>query len=96
MDRALVRLLNDALRRSFVGGEICLSDGMLNLPEWERLGVIRGVIAAADYILERDPDEEVGTYHKCGNHIVWHIDYYITKGTTYRVLFIQLRSEYES
>ena len=106
-DLRLVRMLNDALRRRSIGGEVFVTREVDMLPEAEVITILRAVACFDDFTEDNDPCDE----HDCavmnvGRHrIIWKIDYYdqdmrglssdpADPQLTRRVMTIMLASEY--
>ena len=106
-DVRLVRMLNDALRRRGIGGEVFVTRGVDMLPEAEVIAILRAIACYDDFTEDNDPCDE----HDCAvmavdrHRIIWKIDYYdrdmkglspdpSDPGLTRRVLTVMLASEY--
>lgn len=106
-DVRLVRMLNDALRRRELGGNVFVTRGVGMLPRQELAAILQAVACFDDFNEDNDPYGE----HDCavmtvGQHrIIWKIDYYdrALKGfspdpsnphLTRRILTVMLASEY--
>ncbi|MEG8018783.1 DUF3768 domain-containing protein [Sphingomonas sp. LR55] len=82
---AIAARLNDRLRRTGGGGEICLSCGVTALPIEAQLEVFLAVQMFTDFSSENDPHGE----HDCaflsaaGQQIIWKIHYY-DRGLSFR------------
>lgn len=73
-----IRQLNDAFRRTFSGGAVLLTQGILSLPE-DVLGEVVDAILHFDAFTEdNDPrgEHDFGALTIAGSHIFWKIDYY--------------------
>jgi hypothetical protein len=103
-----IRLLNDQLRTTFLGGDIVMTMGVAALAEPSRAEVLRGVQNFKAFTFENDPygEHDFGAFDIPDvERIFWKIDYYDPKlefGSedpsnpvlTRRVLTIMLASEY--
>ena len=102
-----VRQLNDAFRRSFVGGVVVVTAGVEALPR-ERRGSLLGKVRAFDGFTEdNDPhgEHDFGVVDDGDVRCFWKIDYYDREmelmspdpadpAVTTRVLTIMLADEY--
>ncbi len=102
-----IRQLNDAFRRTFSGGTVLLTQGILSLPE-DALGEVVDAILHFDAFTEdNDPrgEHDFGTLTIADARIFWKIDYYdpsmrwgsedpADPSRTARVLTILLAEEY--
>jgi len=100
-----IQTLNDAFRKSFVGGRVVITQGVQALPDLER--VLRQVQDFERFDNDNDPQHEhdFGSFEAEGHTVFWKLDYYSvdlnagspdptdTKVTT-RVLTIMLAEEY--
>ena len=106
-DLRLVRMLNDALRRRGIGGEVFVTREVDMLPDAEVITILRAVACFDDFTEDNDPcDEHDCAVMKVGRHrIIWKIDYYdqdmrglssdpADPQLTRRVMTIMLASEY--
>jgi hypothetical protein len=76
--RARIRELNDAFRRSFVGGRVLMTEGLAALPVKSKAEVLAKVRAFDDFDRENDPHGEhdfVNFEHE-GQRYFAKIDYY--------------------
>lgn len=73
-----VRALNDALRRSFTGGRVVLTAGVITLPEATRTALLMAVQACDAFDPDDDPHEEhdFGAVEAGGVRTFWKIDAY--------------------
>ena len=102
-----IRALNDALRRTFHGSRVVMTDGVIN----RRAGFINAVSQAVktfdDFTPDNDPHQEhdFGALEVEGERVFFKIDYYdkdlqwhtpdaTDPNVTMRVLTILLASEY--
>lgn len=99
--------LNDAFRRSLVGGQVLVTNGVLSLGHAEVDNVIDAVRRFSDFSAGNDPygEHDFGMVTCEGQEIFWKIDYYDAQlefgspnpadpSVTTRVLTIMLASEY--
>lgn len=107
MSAKRIRDLNDAFRRSFVGGRVMTTAGIAAMPEELRAEVFERVRAFETFTDENDPHREhdFGNFEVAGQKLFWKIDYYdaamefgsedpADPSTTTRVLTVMLASEY--
>jgi hypothetical protein len=73
-----IRRLNDAFRRSFLGGHVVLTSGVAALAETERRALMRSVRAFEAFNGDNDPNGEhdFGAIDLEGAKFFWKIDYY--------------------
>lgn len=102
-----IRALNDALRRSFIGGKVMLTQGVNALSDDDKAAVISKVRSFADFTPDNDPYGEhdfVAVEHD-GEKYFAKVDYYafdMERGSenpadptkTVRVLTIMCADEY--
>jgi hypothetical protein len=100
--------LNDALRTTFTGGHVMLTEGIQALPDEAKATVIAEVQGFQSFTEDNDPhgEHDFGAFDLAGaGKVFWKIDYYdltLTMGSrdpadpsrTTRVLTIMLASEY--
>lgn len=103
----LVRALNDALRRTFIGGRIVMTVGVQSLAEDVKSRVLSAAREFGDFNEDNDPhgEHDFGSFELDGQSFFWKIDYY-DKDEVYgseepsdptktsRVLTIMLAEEY--
>lgn len=102
-----IRDLNDAFRRTFVGGAVMITAGVEAMPTDQRRSILRKVRDFAVFSEDNDPHHEhdFGAVEEGGVKCFWKIDYYdraMTDGSsdpadpdvTTRVLTIMLAEEY--
>lgn len=102
-----IRVLNDCLRRTFVGGDVIVTDGVLDRDVTFRAGVMKAVREFDRFTEANDPlgEHDFGAFDVDGVQLVWTIDYYDTDigfdspdpadpVVTRRVLTILLAEEY--
>jgi hypothetical protein len=106
-EKAAIRTLNDAFRRSFVGGSVTMTVGIAAIDENLRWLIIRRVMSFDAFTPDNDPhgEHDFGTFEELGFEVFWKIDYYtkdMSAGSnhpenpsqTARVLTIMLAEEY--
>lgn len=106
-ERALIAELNDAFRRSFVGGQVVITRGVAAMPEDERTALLAAVRAFEAFTPENDPygERDFGAVTIAGETFFWKIDPYdcdltyrspdpSDTGLTRRVLTIMRGDEY--
>jgi len=99
--------LNDAFRRSFTGGQFCVTTGINSLPSDMQAAITACVRSFEDFHADNDPygEHDFGSFVDGGEKIYWKIDYYdrdVNYGSpdptdpkaTTRVLTIMLAEEY--
>jgi len=104
---AKVAQLNDAFRRTLIGGPVLLTTGIRSLPNETIKAVLHQVRHYSDFTPDNDPYQEhdFGSFNIENYRIFWKIDYYdltLTYGSEYpedptqttRVLTIMLAEEY--
>ena len=102
-----IRDLNDAFRRSFVGGRVVQTCGIVELPSDVRAKVIQCVSTFDAFSADNDPhgEHDFGAFEVAGQKFFFKIDYYdktLESGSqnpadptiTTRVLTIMLAEEY--
>lgn len=102
-----VRALNNALRRSFIGGRVMLTVGVAALPEDTRAAVLAAVRAFDAFDTDNDPhtEHDFGAVTVGGVRVFWKIDCYdraltaaspdpADPAVTTRVLTVMLAEEY--
>jgi hypothetical protein len=102
-----VRALNDAFRRSFVGGAVMITAGIEAMPAEQRRSLLEKVRAFDAFSEDNDPhgEHDFGAIDEGGVRCFWKIDYYDRKtemgspdpadpGVTTRVMTIMLAEEY--
>jgi Protein of unknown function (DUF3768) len=103
----VIRALNDAFRRSFVGGAVMITAGVEAIPAEQRRSLLEKVRAFDAFSEDNDPHSEhdFGAIDEGGVRCFWKIDYYDRKtemgspdpadpAVTTRVLTIMLADEY--
>lgn len=104
---ARIAELNDALRRSFNGGRVVLTPGLIALPADARAGILAAVqgVAACDPSDVPYSEHEFGAVEAWGVRAFWKIDAYdrdlrfaspepADPAVTVRVLTVMLDEEY--
>ncbi len=103
-----IAALNDRFRRTLIGGQVMLTDGIASLSEEQRSQILQQVVTFGSFTEDNDPhgEHDFGSIDHAGaGRIFWKIDYYdptMTMGSedpadpvkTRRVLTIMLASEY--
>ena len=75
---AAVRALNDAFRKSFIGGVVMMTAGVAALPDIDRRALLRSVRAFEAFDSGNDPHSEhdFGAIDQDGARYFWKIEYY--------------------
>lgn len=102
-----IRELNDAFRKTFIGGNVMLTPGVTNMPLDQQLSLLLKVKCFDTFNEDNDPHQEhdFGSIDEAGIKCYWKIDYYdltLEFGSpdpsdptvTTRVLTIMLAEEY--
>jgi hypothetical protein len=102
-----VRQLNDAFRRSFVGGVVVVTAGFESLPAERRRGILAKIRAFDEFDQDNDPhgEHDLGLVEVGGVRCLWKIDHYdkemelmsadpANPEVTTRVLTVMLADEY--
>ena len=102
-----IRELNDAFRRTFVGGAVVVTAGVAALPVEQRVSLLAKVRAFAAFTSDNDPhgEHDFGLVELGGVRCFWKIDYYDREmetlspdpgdpSVTTRVLTVMLAEEY--
>lgn len=73
-----IRLLNDTLRSTFVGGKVVMTQGVAELTDDERARVLLAVQGFADFDAENDPhgEHDFGSFELAGETYFFKVDYY--------------------
>ena len=73
-----IRDLNDAFRKSFSGGRVMCTAGVINLPEAVRGAVNEAVRNFDEFSADNDPhgEHDFGSVEVEGQRFFWKIDYY--------------------
>ena len=106
-DAAPIAQLNDAFRRSFIGGQVVKTAGVLTLLEAERIAVLLAVRCFDSFDGDNDPhgEHDFGAVEIGSQRCFWKIDAYnldlrghslnpADPAVTARVLTIMLAEEY--
>jgi hypothetical protein len=104
---ATIRELNDAFRRSFIGGAVVITGGVEAMPSDQRRSLLQKVRAFDAFAEDNDPrgEHDFGAIDEGGVRCFWKIDYYDRKteagspnpadpSVTTRILTIMLAEEY--
>jgi len=99
--------LNDAFRRSFLGGKVVITAGVHALPETVRAAALVRVSRFSEFTKENDPhgEHDFGRFELYREEFFWKIDYNDPQGEfaaedpadpekTLRVLTLMLAHEY--
>jgi uncharacterized protein DUF3768 len=102
-----IRELNDAFRRTFVGGAVMITSGVEAMPLDQRRSILQKIRSFDAFNEGNDPHQEhdFGSIDEAGVRCFWKIDYYDRKtefgspdpadpAVTTRVLTIMLAEEY--
>lgn len=102
-----IRELNDAFRRTFVGGAVMITAGVEAMPVDQRRSLLQKVRAFDAFSEDNDPhlEHDFGAIDEGGVRCFWKIDYYdratemgspdpADPAVTTRVLTIMLAEEY--
>jgi Protein of unknown function (DUF3768) len=103
----VIRALNDAFRRSFVGGAVMITAGVEAMPAEQRRSLLEKVRAFDAFSEDNDPhgEHDFGAVDEGGVRCFWKIEYYDRKtelgspnpaepSVTTRVMTIMLAEEY--
>jgi hypothetical protein len=102
-----IAALNDAFRRTGIGGKWLITRGIAALPEWQQLAILQIVCGFNAFDEDNDPygEHDFGAFEHRGRRIFWKIDYYdpgmefasadpSDPAQTVRVLTVMLAEEY--
>jgi hypothetical protein len=102
-----IRTLNDAFRRTFVGGAVMVTQGVEAMPLDQRRSLLQKVRSFETFSEDNDPhaEHDFGAVDEGGERFFWKIDYYDRKtefgspdpadpDVTTRVLTIMRADEY--
>jgi hypothetical protein len=102
-----IRSLNDAFRRTFIGGAVMITQGVEAMPLDQRRSLLQKIRSFDAFSEDNDPHHEhdFGSIDEAGVRCFWKIDYYDRKtefgspdpadpAVTTRVLTIMLAEEY--
>jgi hypothetical protein len=106
MSAEVTRELNDAFRRTFAGGKVFMTAGVIALPDMVKAAAMLAV-TAFEFDADNDPhaEHDFGAFELCQRRFLWKIDYYdatLEAGSedpadpakTTRVLTIMLEEDY--
>jgi len=73
-----IRALNDAFRRTFVGGMVMITAGVQALPRDERRSLLAKVRAFEAFGEDNDPhgEHDFGAVNEAGIRYFWKLEYY--------------------
>ena len=73
-----IRDLNDTFRRSFIGGRVMQTSGVMELPSDVRAKVVRSVSTFDAFTADNDPysEHDFGAFEVAGQKFFFKIDYY--------------------
>ena len=73
-----IRDLNDAFRRTFVGGAVMITAGVEAMPSDQRRSLLQKVRAFGAFTEDNDPhgEHDFGSVDEGGVRCFWKIDYY--------------------
>ena len=104
---ARIRDLNDAFRKSFVGGKVMLTQGVDGLSDRDKTALLAKVRTFDDFNRDNDPrgEHDFGNFQLGGHRFFFKIDYYDTglefgsedpsdPNKTTRVLTVMFAQEY--
>ena len=104
---ARIRDLNDAFRKSFIGGKVMLTQGVDGLGDCDKIALLAKVRTFDDFNRDNDPhsQHDFGNFELGGHRFFFKVDYYdasLESGSedpsdpskTTRVLTIMLAQEY--
>ena len=76
-----IRALNDAFRRTFVGGAVMITAGVEAMPLDQRRSLLQKVRSFDAFSQDNDPHQEhdFGSIDEAGVRCFWKIDYYDKK-----------------
>ena len=107
LDAGRVRALNDDLRRSFAGGTLMLTAGIIALGHERQLAILAAVAAFDRFDADNDPygEGDFGALEAAGERVFFKIDYFdrtlarasrdpSDPSVTARVLTVMLAGEY--
>jgi hypothetical protein len=99
--------LNDRLRQTAMGGQIYITQGVLNLPDFDCATLLKELAAYDQFDPDNDPhgERDFGDVSVFDADLLWKIDYYDERleygsadpadpKVTTRVLTVMLESEY--
>jgi len=73
-----IRTLNDAFRRTFVGGIVMITAGVEAMPREQRRSLLAKVRSFEAFGEDNDPhgEHDFGAVDECGVRYFWKLDYY--------------------
>ena len=73
-----IRLLNDAFRRTFVGGSVMITPGVQAMPLDQRSSLLQKIRSFDAFREDNDPHQEhdFGAVDEGGVRYFWKVDYY--------------------
>ncbi len=73
-----IRALNDAFRRTFVGGAVMITAGVEAMPLDQRRSLLAKVRSFEAFGEDNDPhgEHDFGAVDECGVRYFWKLDYY--------------------
>ena len=102
-----IRSLNDAFRRTFIGGAVMITAGVEAMPLDQRRSLLQKIRSFDAFSEDNDPHQEhdFGSIDEAGVRCFWKIDYYDRQtefgspdpadpAVTTRVMTIMLAEEY--
>ena len=102
-----IRALNDRFRRTFIGGRVVITDGIVALGPLAAINILQDVRGFSTFTDDNDPhgEHDFGAIEHNGNTIFWKIHYYDTgyeagspdpanPAVTGRLLTVMLAQEY--
>jgi hypothetical protein len=71
-----IAALNDAFRRTLIGGRLVMTAGIRALPRKMQAAIIEQLRSFEEFDADNDPDgyHNGGRFEHCGRTILWHID----------------------
>jgi hypothetical protein len=103
----VIRTLNDAFRRTFVGGAVMITAGVEAMPADQRRALLQKVRSFDVFSEDNDPhgEHDFGAVDESGDRYFWKLDYYdrtmesgspdpANAAVTTRVLTIMRADEY--
>jgi hypothetical protein len=73
-----IAALNDAFRKTGIGGKWLITRGIAALPTWQQQAILQIVCAFNAFNEDNDPygEHDFGAFEHRGRRICWKIDYY--------------------
>ena len=80
-----IRHLNDAFRRSFIGGQVMLTLGIRSKSEKEVADILERVRTFSNFNKGNNPynEKDFSSFDYNGDRIIWKIDYYSSSDMRY-------------